>query len=119
MSLADAAARARHDLGKYIAFQTRFVGTDGPLPELRDALRADLLHTRSGGGEDADAATVWRALRTALAPAGIEGIDARMSKLEALAARLDLLGEAELRLAARLALEVSEELRALHRRVVG
>lgn len=119
MSLAEAAARARHDLGKYIAFQTRWVGVDAPAAELREALRADLLNTRAGPGGCADAMSVWRTLRNDLAPAGIDEIERRMLRLELLAGALDTLAEPGLREAARLALEVAEELRALHRRVGG
>jgi hypothetical protein len=119
MSLLDAAARARHDLGKYIAFQVRWLAPDASADDLRAALRADLLETHRGPDGVADAVTVWRRLRGELEPAGIEAIDARMDEIAALASRLDELDAAGLRRAADLALAVGDELKALYLRVRG
>ncbi|MDP2311461.1 MAG: hypothetical protein Q8P41_01035 [Pseudomonadota bacterium] len=115
-TVAEAAARARHDLGKYIAFQARWVEPGAPVEALRDALREDLLRTRRGPDGVVDAATLWRGLREPLLSLGIAGIDARMETLAARAAALDTLDEATLLDTARLAREVADELRAAHAR---
>lgn len=117
MTLEEAAARARHDLGKYVAFQTRWTGVDAPPEALREALRADLLRTRSGPAGTADAATVWAELRGPLLPAGVDAIDALVARLAAYGARLDTLDPAGLREAATLALRLGDELKALHMRL--
>lgn len=119
MSVLDAAARARHDLGKYVAFQARWLGPDASADALRDALREDLLRTRKGPTGVLDARALWRELREPLASAGVERIDALMAELAGRAERLDALDGAALADTARLAVEVAEELRALHNRVRG
>ena len=51
----------RHDLGKYVCFETRFVGVDAPQETLREALQADLHRTRRrrlGDGEE-HTETAW------------------------------------------------------------
>lgn len=113
MSLREAAARARHDLGKYVAMQVRWVGVDGPPIELREALRSDLLRTRGGEG----VAAVWASLRAPLAECGVERIDALVGQLAAAAVSLEKMDETTLRDTARAALAVGEELRALASRV--
>src|SRR5688572_26385516 len=100
MDRLDAALRARHDLGKYAAFQLRWVGADAPVAELREALRADLLHTQG----ERDVASVWAELRAPLADAGIADVDTLVADLADRAARLEQLDEVELRATATLAL---------------
>lgn len=117
MSLQDAAARARHDLGKYVAFQARWLEPDAPAESLREALREDLLRTRKGPDGVVDAQTLWRDLRGPLVPAGVEAIDTLMATLADRAARLDTLDPAALADTARLARAVADELKALHLRV--
>ncbi len=119
MSLLEAAARARHDLGKYVAFQARWLEPGATAEALRDALREDLLRTRKGPDGVVDAATLWRELRAPLAPAGVERVDALMATLAVRAATLDTLDAAALEDTARLAREVADELKALHARVRG
>ena len=59
----------RHDLGRYICFETRFaLETDDP-EALRLALRADLLQTRSTAGAHEPAWSVWERL----CPEALEG----------------------------------------------
>jgi hypothetical protein len=117
VDLAAAAARARHDLGRYVAMQTRFVGADGPVPDLRDALESDLLHTRRAPTGDQDVAAVWAACRGDLAGAGdlLFRVDHLVATLAADAARLPALPEPELRATARAALACADAVRELHR----
>lgn len=110
--LMDRLSDLRHDLGKYIRFETRFVEQGADLEALRAALRADLLATRKRGAEIESAASVWARMR----PAELEGdpdimaIDAAMQGL----AELDLDGpEAGLRRASMLSAEVAEATRRL------
>lgn len=119
MSLLEAAARARHDLGKYVAFQVRWTGADGPLDELRAALVADLRETHRGPDGTEAAAVIWRSLRPALVEAGVDAIDARVAELEARAERLEAMDEAELRRTAILAMELADALKELYLRIRG
>ena len=114
-ALADRLADVRHDLGKYIRFETRFVEDGADVDALRAALRADLLATRRRGDQLEAASSVWARLR----PGELDGdpdvgvIDAAMAAL----AGVDLDGpEPSLREAAGLAREVSEATRRLHTR---
>lgn len=117
MSLLEAAARARHDLGKYVAFQARGLDADAPVEELRAALREDLIRTRKGPAGVESAAELWRALREPLLPAGVEAIDALVVDLDARAARLDTLDGAALVETAALARRLADALRDLHARL--
>ena len=110
--LLDPLSDLRHDLGKYIRFETRFVEGEGDVEALRAALKADLLATRRRGDEVEAAATVWARLR----PGELEGdpdlvaIDEAMARI----ASLDLDGpEPALREAARRTAEVAEATRRL------
>ena len=113
--LADRLADARHDLGKYIRFETRFVEDSADVGALRDALKADLLATRRRGDQLEPAVAVWARLR----PAELDGdpdvaaIDAAMASLAGFDPGAP---EAALREAARQAREVSEASRRLHAR---
>lgn len=62
----DHAARLKHDLGKYVALQQRWLGPDPDPAELEQALRADLLATRRGPSGTVDAAAVWAEFRPGL-----------------------------------------------------
>lgn len=119
MSVLEAAARARHDLGKYISFQARWLEPGAPVDALRDALREDLLRTRKGPDGVVTAAALWRELREPLVGFGIDRIDALMEVLTVRAATLAALDEAALLDTARLAREVADELRATHARAKG
>lgn len=77
----DALDRARHDLGRYVAFQTRWVGVDGPVDDLREALVADLRRTRSGPGGVEGVGTVWARVR--VATSGVEAVDVLVARLAA------------------------------------
>lgn len=114
-ALADRLADLRHDLGKYIRFETRFVEDNADLGALRDALRADLLATRRRGDQLEPAVAVWARMR----PVELDGdpdvvaIDAAMARLSSFDPSAP---EPALREAATLAREVSEATRRLHTR---
>jgi hypothetical protein len=59
-------ADLRHDLGKYVAFQLRWLPPEPSDAELREALAADLGRTRAAGGEVESAPLLWARLRPAL-----------------------------------------------------
>lgn len=72
--LRDHLSRLRHDLGKYVSLQVRWLGEGADPGALRQALAADLLETRRGPQEVTDAPTLWAQLRPALAgEAPLEG----------------------------------------------
>lgn len=117
-ALADRLADVRHDLGKYIRFETRFVEDGGDVDALRAALKADLLATRRRGDQLEPASRVWARLRPGELEADpdVSAIDAAMARLAA----ADLDGaEPALREAAALAREVSDATRRLHTRARG
>ena len=53
----------RHDLGKYITFEVRFLGADPQDEELREALKSDLYSTLRRGEHVLSAWDVWEKLR--------------------------------------------------------
>lgn len=59
-------ARVRHDLGRYVVFQQRWLAPDADAAERREALASDLLATRRGPDGSVDAVAVWAELRRAL-----------------------------------------------------
>lgn len=59
-------ARVRHDLGRYVVFQQRWVAEGAGESERREALIADLLGTRRGPEGTVDAAALWAELRRPL-----------------------------------------------------
>ena len=122
MDLSEAAARARHDLGRYVALQTRFVGVDGEEADLLAALESDLLHTRRSPGATLGVAEVWAACRGDLEPAGpalLAPVDAVVAALADRAARLTTLDAVGLRATAALALRCAEVVKELQRALAG
>lgn len=65
-ALRDHAARIKHDLGKYVAFQARWLDEGADPEDLREALAADLLATRRGPEGSVDVLTVWAGFRAPL-----------------------------------------------------
>lgn len=114
-ALADQVGDLRHDLGKYIGFETRFLGPDAETEALRVALRADLLATRRRGQRVESAVELWARLR----PAELDGdpdvavIDQAMVGLAAVSLEGD---RGALDRAAALARQVSEATRRLDAR---
>ena len=125
MSRIDAAARARHDLGKYIALQSRWLPDDAPVEARRGALIADLRRTRSGMTGDADAVTVWAECRPELLADGgerdpallayVDQVDRLMAEIAAVLPRLERLDPAGVERTAAAARRVGDELRELLR----
>lgn len=107
----------RHDLGKYITLEVRFLGPDPGTEALRAALRADLHQTAKRGDEVRSAWEVWASLR----PAALDG-DVDLLRIEASLQALrdvDLSGDrSALEQAADLARDVAEATRSLYRRAV-
>lgn len=75
----EALAIARHDLGKYIAMNLRWLPDDPSTEMLREALRTDLLKTRSAPSGDEDALCLWKRLRPSLAGYDLSVLDTHMS----------------------------------------
>ena len=105
----------RHDLGKYITFEVRFLGEDPQTEALRAALQADVMRTHKRGEDIATAWQVWERMR----PNSLDGdadvvrIDENLAALRA----LDLDGPREtLEQAAACARTVAQACRSLHRR---
>lgn len=113
MSYAEATQRARHDLGKYICFEARWLPDHADAAALRQALAQDLLKTRAGPSGTTDAITLWAQLKPTLPPAEIGEIDGWMQQLDQAARHLDTLDTPALWQTAALARKVAEALRAL------
>ena len=116
----EAVARARHDLGKYVAFQSRCLEADPTDAQLRLALDADLRLTRTS--PPAGCADIWRELRAEFDAADVDAdeiaaVDAAVAALAAGAANLDALAGPELRQLQQTAIGLGDRLRALHRRL--
>ena len=117
-----AALDARHDLGKYVSLNLRFLAPDADRAAQREALLADLTQTRRGpGGGVESAPEVWAACRGGLPAAAPEvlQVDAAMkhiqSSLPALMA--DRLDDDALTALAQAARGVTAALTALTRRL--
>lgn len=113
---------ARHDLGKYVSLNLRFLAPDADRAAQREALLADLTQTRRGpGGGVESAPEVWAACRGGLPAAAPEvlQVDAAMkhiqSSLPALLA--DSLDDDALTALAQAARGVTAALTALTRRL--
>lgn len=72
---------ARHDLGKYIALQSRWLPEDASTEEIRAALVADLRGTRRSGAIQEDAWQVWERLRPELRAYPLHSLDLLMGKI--------------------------------------
>lgn len=121
-ALLEAVARARHDLGKYVALQARCLEPGASADELRAVLNADLNHTRSS--PDASCAELWAGLRGPLIDAGLghaelTALDATILTLAERGARLGELPAAALHETAAIAIDLGEHLRGLHRQLLA
>lgn len=118
----EAVARARHDLGKYVAFQTRCLDPGASIDELRSALDVDLNATRST--PRAGCVDLWRGLRTEFVATGVDAaqiaaIDADIAALAAGAACLHALDRDALVALGAAAVGLGETLRGLHRQLLA
>ncbi len=124
------AAALKHDLGKYVAWQSANFDDDawnGPMPEeLADALRSDVLRTRQRSDGDLAAWDVWVShtedLPTPLPEPELQVVDAAIATLRSHEAALraddpSALAQArpEIRRAQQ---DIRAALRDLHRRMV-
>ena len=64
--------RLKHDLGKYICFRQRWLDADADHDAWIEALRADLLATRSGPSGSMRVDQVWEEFRPWLEGAGLD-----------------------------------------------
>jgi len=130
--LRDAVADLRHDLGKYVAFQLRWLPPEPSDDELRDALRSDLARTRAAGERVESAVQLWGRLRPAFvgqAPIGdaglidltddldLQAVDAAVARIAQLLPGLDDAHRPQLDELRELALAISSATRQLQRRV--
>jgi len=117
VSLAEATAHAKHDLGKYVAFQLRWIAPDASDDELLDALRADVLNTRRGPSGRESAMDLWSRLRPTLEGADVSPIDRAIDRLEDCAAGIErgTLTRAEMEQCAAVARSIATALAGLAR----
>ena len=66
---AELTGRAKHDLGKYIAFECRWLPDDCSEDDLLIALQSDILRTASGPSVVKSAFEIWNELRPSLVSA--------------------------------------------------
>lgn len=113
----EALRTARHDLGKYIAFQVRWLAPDCSDADLREALVADLRETRRGPDGVETAWDVWARLRPALAAAKVElsTLDERMGTIQSALAGLDGASRSELDAVHAVAIDVAKILKDMAR----
>lgn len=71
VDLRELADQLRHDLARYVAFQTRCLEPDSPESLLVEVLSDDLLRTRRQGEQVVDIAQVWAPIELALDRAGL------------------------------------------------
>jgi hypothetical protein len=109
----EAALSVRHDLGKYVCFEARWLDETASAAELRAALQADLGHTRRGPAGDEDCTAVWARLRPDVAGLGVEDIDALVAELGRALPRLPEMDLDGLRQVAGVARSLSELCRHL------
>lgn len=91
MDSREAAERVRHDLGKYVHLEARWLGEDANEGELREALASDLLRTRRDPSGDQRCDEVWARLRPSVVHLPVAEIDSIVIRLADAAKRLDSL----------------------------
>ena len=73
---AELTGRVKHDLGKYIAFESRWLPADCSEEDLLTALQSDILRTASGPAVVKSAFQIWNGLRASLVSAvGSDAVD--------------------------------------------
>jgi hypothetical protein len=102
----DATRRVRHDLGKYVHLEARWLGEDADADELREALRTDLLRTRRGPEGHVGCVELWAQLRPTLSGVDVAEVDRLVESLGAAIPKLESYDLRRLR-------SVAEEARAL------
>lgn len=119
MRTREAAHKVRHDLGKYVHLEARWLGEDSTDQEYRDALRTDLLRTRRGPDGDEDCVTLWARLRPEVAELDTRELDALIAQLGEAMRALDALPGPTLRRVSGVAREAAEACRRLGEREGG
>ena len=123
--LVEAAERAKHDLGKYIAFQARWLPPGAPRGDWQDGLLSDLVQTRRGPSGTEDAVSLWKRLRVGFS--GLEN-DPDLLRVEEAIGQIehqldDLVGDRlsleDLQELGETAKTVAKHLSALHKRLRG
>lgn len=116
----------RHDLGKYVAFQLRWLPADPSDGALAEALAADLLHTRRGPDGNESAVELWARYRPRIAKlAGsepfVDALDRQLGRVGELAGALasGTCSRGELDELATLAHAIADGVRRLHRHSRG
>lgn len=118
--LAEHLGRLKHDLGKYICFRQRWLPPEADEAARYEALRADLMQTRSGPAGSMDARQVWNEFapwfeeqRLDEEPDGA-ALVAALHRLWPVLDALDAGERVDLAAAAADCREVSEKVRTLH-----
>lgn len=126
--------RLKHDLGKYVSLQMRWLRTEASPKERQQALKADLLATRRGPQGTQDAVSVYGEFRPTLMgeePLGpgvvmdlsanpmVISLEAAMAEIADITELLanNVAGEDDIDRGAKAALTVSERCRDLYRRI--
>ena len=112
----EALRKVRHDLGKYVCFQLRWLPGDAGDEELLEALRADVLATRRGPSGTESAVAIWARLRPSVEGLDLALVDAHVALLESHLEGLQAgtLEPDELQACAAAARGISAELTRLH-----
>jgi len=113
MSSRAAADRVRHDLGKYVHLEARWLDHEAPVEELREALAHDLLRTRRGPQGDEDCVQLWARLRPSVATMNLDDIDRLVADAGRGMVRLEALDARGLRELAEVARTLAEACRRL------
>ncbi len=116
MSSREAADRVRHDLGKYVHLEARWLDHEAPVEELREALAHDLLRTRRGPHGDEDCVRLWARLRPSVDAMDVQEIDRLVADAGHGMARLPALDGDGLRALAEVARTLAEACRRLAER---
>jgi len=117
------ATQAKHDLGKYIAFQSRWLPPTATNLDWHKALRADLLETRKGPKGTEGAVEIWQTLcvhfESLKGDADIQAVHSAMARIQSQLSELEegSLADEALEGLAQDAREVASHLSALHKRL--
>ncbi len=133
--LLDQVRRLKHDLGKYISLNTRWLPADARPQALREALRCDLLETRKADHRLENAWQIWERLGLPLLEAGtiagdesvarwqsllepeLARVATHMESIRQLIPLLDMASPGQLRRGAQAAIAVSRLLARLQKRI--
>lgn len=109
----EAAQQVRHDLGKYVHLEARWLGEDASAADFREALRVDLLRTRRSPSGEVDCQALWATLRPLVAAFDTAEVDNLVVSVASRMHSLDLLSLVALRALAEDAYQIGEACRRL------